>query len=1759
MDFLINVKSKWDTASVQAYAAEVEKAIARIQRATSRAQGANGGQGRPATQQEQASLQGEYLRNEANIRTLNQDKGLPPAEKAAALKVAETNRRAFQVQAQTAGVTLVAGQAKRKAVNEILAINRQADAAERATAEERLKNSRRKRTPPGEPPGAEEQRRRDEERTKTPTPPKEPSAAVLREKRIADEKEQKLRGQERERLRQNAAGASHPEFDPDLTYAERQRILAPGLKEQQRERDRYSGKKGGIKGDIQYNREAIEPESELGQLIREAADLQARVNAIKFRIQEAVGQELRLTEEAVRLTAKEVASRARFGGNVDRLLGAQPKAINTFANAKDQANQKREKIDTRLGQIEDDALRPRGPRIDPRSGKRIPPPPGSPEAIAREEAVIAANVRKMGVAAGRAARSWGAIAEDAAALEAQDRASRTRSYARSQADAPRLQAEVEGKQFRQIQAVREKAQKELDRALPTTSAGQAADTVGEIFRTSAQSNARARRADEARAVRRRRANDQQDAEDLANMRRVLGSNRRLAALRTRQEKADQKKADAAEKAAREYQEQQARLNAPTSWWQRMEARARPSGGGGGGPADRPTFGQTVGSGIFTAARFGIGAGILYGGLNTIKETIKQASDLERVFNQIQRQFEATGRAADFTNFRNQIMEISKDTGQLATEVAFVGFQFQGAFGNGPGGAAYALEQTRAAIEIAKVTGLDLNELVDSLTASSISFGVSISAVGDKALGVQERFGVQAKETLQFFGDLSSVAADAGLSLDQLGAIAGTVQQATGKSGSSLAEGLGRIIPGIQEASIELVRFYQSTPALASKAPDIATAAGQGQTGAVLERLIRDYHLLDASQKKQVITLLGGRREAQILIPILENSAKVVEELDGQTAKLDSRYNDAGKSAKYFADLQKTLSQKIAELARQFQAFGQKLFEAGLGDVLKQIATVASVLLSGITLLAKAMVAFNDATGGAAIKVVELLAVLKLLQALGGRINLGRLLYGAVTPALGPTGAPVRVGGLLQNYGTSFVGARLAAGRAAAVGAGASGIGGAPLTAGAAALGINPVTAGLVVAGVGFSVYQQRTAKLEASASAFKKSLDGVDTKELQRLRDSRERKVNFWQRLWIDLPGGPTAAPEQILDNEIQHRSDAKIIHDFQAANKAGLVGGDPKKIASAISEANKGNKSAIDAMDLILADLKDKQGGALDSAIDDFNKAAATDNTVAKVNDDTFQQSVAAAEEAFQAGAISSTDYLKVLQDAQNAYQLALGRAGRLTDKQAKELAGILKQQAAFVSGKARELLDYNLSLKDVAGEGGPQAEIAGLTALLNDKTVTDPAVRLKAAQDLVAAEKKIQDVQLAAADTAVERLKILNAGFTIPDESRVAELQDAILNTDTGFRAVIDSVAFAFGNAANLAYLVASGAIADGITSMAELKKLIAKKMQDLLKLANENGLFDSENTAANEEYNRLQTLLKGLPSGPGTTVPGKKGKASPEDRAAAAKAAAKEAHATEEETARARFAYRKALLEGDPIAQADAAIEEAKYSESIASTAAEHLNAAKELLEANRAKAAAQATVADAYLDLDTALAAAAGDSVKVAQNELKGAIRHLDEARRRGDVVGAIAAQADVVAKEAAVADAELQSKTDDADFLHEMEQISDAQYLAIYKSILNTIPPEQIQKRRQLMLKIHQLEKGVADDLNFDIPSEIKLPKLYEVRRLRQTEAAGTGYGVGSSYQDNRQIMVQYNVLTPQDNQAALDDLLAVTSGQPRVGNSPRGY
>lgn len=242
-------------------------------------------------------------------------------------------------------------------------------------------------------------------------------------------------------------------------------------------------------------------------------------------------------------------------------------------------------------------------------------------------------------------------------------------------------------------------------------------------------------------------------------------------------------------------------------------------------------------------------------------------------------------------------------------------------------------------------------------------------------------------------------------------------------------------------------------------------------------------------------------------------------------------------------------------------------------------------------------------------------------------------------------------------------------------------------------------------------------------------------------------------------------------------------------------------------------------------------------------------------------------------------------------------------------------------------------------------------------------------------------------------------------------------------------------------------------------------------------------------------------------------------------------------------------------NPVLRAQYAVDAAQATIANAHDTASEMRAMAAKVQADRALRDAIYDVANSQVELLEAIANAAGDTVGAANIALTLARQKFDQvmASTPDDVAAVNRARGDVIAAERASYDATLNQKQDDIQFALDMKQITKQQAIGMLQSLL-AIPTNTLAQQRAIQRQIESLKGELGQDFQFNLPSILGLPTLYEARRLSQ----GAGMGLGG-YQDNRQISIQVFANTNADpNQIAA--AVADVMGPPQTfGVSGRRY
>lgn len=183
---------------------------------------------------------------------------------------------------------------------------------------------------------------------------------------------------------------------------------------------------------------------------------------------------------------------------------------------------------------------------------------------------------------------------------------------------------------------------------------------------------------------------------------------------------------------------------------------------------------------------------------------------------------------------------------------------------------------------------------------------------------------------------------------------------------------------------------------------------------------------------------------------------------------------------------------------------------------------------------------------------------------------------------------------------------------------------------------------------------------------------------------------------------------------------------------------------------------------------------------------------------------------------------------------------------------------------------------------------------------------------------------------------------------------------------------------------------------------------------------------------------------------------------------------------------------------------------------------------------------------------------GDLVGVAQNGLADAQRILNDMLSSGDFDPdgpQVASQrAELINQMSNTREAMYKKQLSDIDFGLTMESMTKGQAVAQLKA-MRAIYIDNIQMTREIDLKIRELEKSA--DLAWGLPDRIKLPTLYEVRRLNQIDQPAGGSSIG--YQDNRNVNVVVYVTNGMSQGQIVETLSQAGLGDNRSSSLPRRF
>lgn len=886
-------------------------------------------------------------------------------------------------------------------------------------------------------------------------------------------------------------------------------------------------------------------------------------------------------------------------------------------------------------------------------------------------------------------------------------------------------------------------------------------------------------------------------------------------------------------------------------------------------SDQPTLGQYFGQSFLRVASYATAGSGIFLAQAGVRTLLQNAEQLQVTFSILQQQFNDLGQGAQFGQFKQGILDISTATGTAATDIANVALQLKGFFGD----TTQAIQGTTIAIQFAKVTGQSLGETVNALTALAADYGQANQEVGagvndasgrlkifndvtNVAIGVQERFGIQAKDTASFLGDFAPIAAQYGVSLKEATAIAAVYQQASGRSGTAGAEAFNRILPSIEKAQVQLIQLNDTTLGFGQS---FDKALAQGNYGQVIDTLVAKWGTLNKATQNYILSLVGGPRQAQALVTIFDERSKYLQELNTPVSA------DTGKREKYFNDVANTLQTTLQKLGQSFKEIGLDLFQSGFGTALQDLATVAGTFASALTTILQL---FNDLPSPMRTVVeqaVALYAILKGLSLLGGVSALEGVAGGALSRGLGAL-APSAILGRGAAAGGETAGTLAALPEGGLLG----GIAGGGLAGGLAA--VAPIALGVGAAyitskdinDVKTFIGQQAKASQDVNNQAFRAAASAganVSPENFPTYLSALQSQTNatpnriepftlFGQQTGISEHNPARVGLQDYIQVQTSQAQAQALIQYYQ-----GLPGGQQQGALNELYQqglaptTNVGDKTALSTLqnlakngtkDNALAqqtqqavDYFQARGAAIDAVVKDIEVTNQKDRqNAAKVsqiaggtkatNLQKLSQNINDVVASYQSGNASINDVLTAYANDLRTYQeIAKYQPDPKITKQ------IADDQKAIAKYYSDNLIAQHQAIQELysATHGGKTdytGQVNADLAALNDVKFTDPKDRQQVLKDLLQAEQGVYQNAIDHATSLSQIIQLESHGVAIPPQAaRQIVIQD--LNLDVQYQSTIASLKTAGLVPSNITNILVVGAQKLGISVGAYLRQYL------------------------------------------------------------------------------------------------------------------------------------------------------------------------------------------------------------------------------------------------------------------------------------------------------------------------------------------------
>lgn len=373
--------------------------------------------------------------------------------------------------------------------------------------------------------------------------------------------------------------------------------------------------------------------------------------------------------------------------------------------------------------------------------------------------------------------------------------------------------------------------------------------------------------------------------------------------------------------------------------------------------------------------FGASVAIINGVSDAFKSLLNTTIQVEKTLTDINVVLGASQR--DLKKFGSGIFDVARNTAQSFDTVAEGALEFarQGL------SMEESLKRINDALILTRLTGLDVTESVEGLTAAVNTFkreGITTGEVINKLAELDIAFAVSSEDLIKGLERAGGSAGQARVRFEELAAMIAVVQERTARGGSVIGNALRTIFARLQgEEAINAVEKV-----------GVAVRDNQGNfrsTTRVIEELSAKFVELDDVTKADIIQKVAGKRQRESLIALFDDmqsgSSRWAEALETVASGADTAYRKNEL-------LNETLDAMTKQTGTTIKEIASRIGEIGLQDNLKELVEGFNWLLDKVNALFdpeegnKLATAFMKGIGSA----ITSAPVISLLLAIFGKLT-----------------------------------------------------------------------------------------------------------------------------------------------------------------------------------------------------------------------------------------------------------------------------------------------------------------------------------------------------------------------------------------------------------------------------------------------------------------------------------------------------------------------------------------------------------------------------------------------------------------------------------------------------------------------------------------------------------------------------------------------------------------------------------------------------